>query len=122
MLEKNSMCKVVELGTIKLKMFDEMIRELNNVRHMPDLKRNSIYLGVLKQIGCVINVESGIMEVIKGLIVVINGNKQNGLFVLQGTTAFSDVSVSTSQSLDKTFIWHLRLGYMSKKCLKTLES
>lgn len=62
------------------------------------------------------------MEVIKGPIVIIKGNKQNGLSVLQGTTAFSDVSVSTSQSLDKTFIWHLRLGHMSKKGLKALES
>lgn len=89
---------------------------------MPDLKRNLMYLGVLKQIGYVIKVESGIMDVIKGPIVIIKGNKQNGLSVFQGTTAFSDVSVSTSQSLDKTFIWHLRLGHMSKKGLKALES
>ena len=67
----NTMCKVVGLGTIRFKMFDGMIRELRDVRHIPDLKRNLISLGTLDQIGCSIKVEYGVMKVIRGSIVIM---------------------------------------------------
>ncbi|KAH9718762.1 hypothetical protein KPL71_022343 [Citrus sinensis] len=121
LMGNNTMYKVVGLGTIRFKMFDGMIRELRDVRHIPDLKRNLISLGTLDQIGCSIKVESGVMKVVRGSIVVMKGNKQNGLYVLQGTAVTGDVSISASLGLDKTLIWHLRLGHMSEKGLKILE-
>ncbi|KAL5580785.1 hypothetical protein UlMin_013227 [Ulmus minor] len=42
-------CKVIRIGTIKLKMFDGQIRTLSNVRHIPDLKRNLISLSILDE-------------------------------------------------------------------------
>ena len=121
LMGNNTMCKVVRLGTIRFKMFDGMIRELRDVRHIPDLKRNLISLGTLDQVGCSIKVEFGVMKVVRGSIVVMKGNKQNGLYVLQGTAVTGDVSISASLGLDKTLIWHLRLGHMSEKGLKILE-
>ncbi|KAH9682681.1 hypothetical protein KPL71_027445 [Citrus sinensis] len=121
LMGNNTMCKVVGLGTIRFKMFDGMIRELRDVRHIPDLKRNLISLGTLDQIGCSIKVESGVMKVVRGSIVVMKGNKQNGLYVLQGTAVTGDVSISASLGLDKTLIWHLRLGHISENGLKILE-
>ena len=45
----NNACIVVGIGTIKIKMHDEIIRELINVRHVPELKRNLVSLGILDE-------------------------------------------------------------------------
>ena len=48
------MCKVVGIGIVSLKKFDGVVRELTQVRFVPDLKRNLISIGMLDLIGCVI--------------------------------------------------------------------
>ena len=37
-----------DLDTIRIKLFDEMIRELNDVRYVPQLKKNLISIGALE--------------------------------------------------------------------------
>ena len=36
------------IGTVLIKMFDEMVRELKKVRYVPQLKKNLIFVGALK--------------------------------------------------------------------------
>ncbi|KAH9678917.1 hypothetical protein KPL71_025907 [Citrus sinensis] len=121
MMGNNSLCKVVGLGTIRLKMFDGVIRELSEVRHVPELKRNLISLGILDQMGCIIKMKSGVMKIIRGSMVIMKGAKNNGLYVLQGIAITGDVSVSTSMNPNKTLMWHMRLGHMSERGMKILE-
>ncbi|KAH9685181.1 Integrase catalytic domain-containing protein [Citrus sinensis] len=75
----------------------------------------------LDQLACSIKMESDVMKVIRGSIVVMKGNMHNSLYVLQGTAVTGDVSVSSNLGLDKTLMWHLRLGHMSEKGLRVLE-
>ena len=89
----DSSCRVVGRGSIRLKMFDGMIRELRDVRHVPDLKRNLISLGMLDKIGCLVKLESGTLKVLKGSMVVMKGNMSNGLYVLQGLAVTGDVAL-----------------------------
>ena len=121
MMGNNSVYKVVGLETIRFKMFDGMIRELREVRHVPNLKRNLISLSTLDQLRCFIKMESGVMKVIRGSIVVMKGNMHNSLYVLQDTAVTGDVSVSSSLGLDKILMWYLRLGHMSENGLRVLE-
>ena len=96
----NSICKVVGIGTVSLKMYDGMVRELTQVRHVPELKRNLISIGILDQIGCVIKAEKEILKVVKGSIVIMKGTKLNGLYVLKGQTTVGEANV-TENSEDK---------------------
>ena len=41
-------CNVEWIGTVRVKMFDGIVRELKEVRYVPQLKRNFIYVGVLE--------------------------------------------------------------------------
>ncbi|KAH9679155.1 hypothetical protein KPL71_026007 [Citrus sinensis] len=116
----DSSCRVVGRGSIRLKMFDGMIRELRDVRHVPDLKRNLISLGMLDKTGCLVKLESGTLKVLKGSMVVMKGNMSNGLYVLQGSAVIGDVAVS-NQKLNKTMLWHMRLGHMSERGLIELS-
>ena len=119
-MENNSVCKVVGVGTVSLKMYDDMVRELTQVRYVPKLKRNLISIFMLDQIGCVIKAGKKILKVVKGSIVIMKGTKLNGLYVLNRQTIIGEASV-TENSEDKARLGHLRLGHMSERELKELQ-
>ena len=47
LMGNNSSCKVAGIGAIKIKMFDEIVKTLSDVKHVSDLKRNLISLSTL---------------------------------------------------------------------------
>ena len=47
LLGNNLACKVAGIGTINIKMFDGVIRNLEQVTYITELKRNLIFLGML---------------------------------------------------------------------------
>lgn len=47
LLRNNKSCSVIGRGSIRVKMFDGDERILNDVRHVPELKRNMISLRML---------------------------------------------------------------------------
>ena len=49
-------CSMEAVGTIRIRMFDGMVRELKGVRYIPQLKRNLISIGALEASGIVISV------------------------------------------------------------------
>ena len=71
----NSMCKVVGIGTVSLRMFDGVAMELKQVRFIPKLKRNLISIGMLDQTSCVIKAEKWVLKVIKSSTVIMKGIK-----------------------------------------------
>ena len=118
---KNPFSKVTSIGSVRLKTSDGIIRELDNVRHIPELKRNLISLSMLDKAWCSIRLESGSLKVIKGSLVLMKGEMHHGLYILQGTTISGDVGVVEKQEQDKTLLWHFRLGHVSENELKELE-
>lgn len=47
LMGNNSICKVVGIETVSLKMYDGIVRELTQVRNVSELKRNLISIGML---------------------------------------------------------------------------
>jgi len=39
-------CNLKGIGTVRIKMFDGIVRELKEVRYVPQLKRNLILVGL----------------------------------------------------------------------------
>ena len=54
-------------------MFDGVVRKLNDVKYVPDLKKNLISLGVLDANGYRIILEEGNLRVARGALVAIRG-------------------------------------------------
>ena len=44
-------CHIEGICTVLIKMFDGMVRELKDVRYVPQLKKNLISVGFLKALG-----------------------------------------------------------------------
>ncbi|KAH9770422.1 hypothetical protein KPL71_012370 [Citrus sinensis] len=79
-------CHTMGIGTIRLKMFDGMIRELKEVRFVPALKKNLIYVGALEAKGYKVTIENGIMKFIHGAMVILQGVRRHNLYYLKGGT------------------------------------
>ena len=47
----NQTCEILGKGKIKLKLHDEMVRFLNEVQYIPNLKKNLISVGLLESKG-----------------------------------------------------------------------
>ena len=47
----NSSCRIAGIGAVRIKMFDGVVRTLDDVRHVPDMKRNLISLSTLDSKG-----------------------------------------------------------------------
>ncbi|KAK2974751.1 hypothetical protein RJ640_010011 [Escallonia rubra] len=103
-------------GTIKIKMFDGIVRTLGDVRYIPDLKKNLISLGTLDSIDCSISIKGGVMKVSKGAMVIMKGQKTGNLHKLMGKTVIGGALVSThaGSSNDNSKLWHKRLGHLSE--------
>ncbi|GJX92940.1 retrovirus-related pol polyprotein from transposon TNT 1-94 [Tanacetum coccineum] len=120
----DSPCKVVGIGTIRINMHDGVVRTLTDVRHVPDLKKNLISLGVLDSKGFKYTNENGVLRDSKGALVVMKATKGNSsLYTLQGETITCSVYVSFTEknNSDLTKLWHMRLGHMSEKGMVILS-
>ena len=71
LLGDNHSCKTIGVGSVKIKMFDGVIRTLTDVRHVPELKKNLISLGVLDSCGHKFTGFDGTLKAFKGALVVM---------------------------------------------------
>ena len=107
LIDNNFSCKIVGIRTVKIKMFNGIVRTLTDVKHIPDLKRNLISLSTPDSNVYKFIDEGGVIRVSRGAFVVMKGTKQHGqLYVLQGFTVTGDASISTS-SLSDIDLTHL---------------
>jgi len=79
-------CNMEGIGTVQIKMFDGMIRELKKVRYVPQLKRNLISVGGLETLSFEVSIKDGVLKMTKGSMVVLKGIRRNNLYYLKGNT------------------------------------
>ena len=103
-------------------MCDGIVRTLSDVRHIPELKKNLVSLGTLEPNGCTYKAGCGVIRISKGALIMMKGQKQNGLYLLQGSTVTGAAAVSSSDSdLETTKLWHMRLEHMSERGMDELS-
>ena len=107
LMGNNASCKVAGIGTIRIKIFDEVVRTVGDVKHVPDLKSNLISLSTLDAKDYKYTGEGGVLKISKGALIMMKGHqKTTRLYVLQGSTITGDVVVA-SYSLSKDDITKL---------------
>ena len=84
MMGNNSVCKVIGIGKIHLKLHDGYIKEIRQVRHVQEFKRNLISLEMMDQMGCNIKLESEELKILNGSTLIMKGTRKNGVYVLDG--------------------------------------
>jgi len=87
-------------GTVHINMFDGMVRELKDVRYIPQLKRNLISVGALEALGLEVSIRDGVLKMIKGSMVVLKGVQHNKFYYLKGSMLTRQVATSTNSDND----------------------
>ncbi|KAG8501427.1 hypothetical protein CXB51_003754 [Gossypium anomalum] len=124
LMGNNASCKIAGVGTIKVKMFDRVVRTLSDVRHVPELKRNLILLSTLDSKGYRYTAESGVLKISKVSFVVMKRQRKTAkLYILQGSTVTGDAAAASSSLSDDdiTKLWHMRLRHMSENGMVELS-
>ncbi|KAM5552956.1 hypothetical protein ABKV19_025277 [Rosa sericea] len=117
----DSPCRTRGIGTIRLKMHDGVVRELTDVRYVPNLKKNLISLGTLESKGLTVTLKNGVARVVSGSLVMMRGTRDRNLYFLQGSTVTSETAISeTTDDADTTRLWHMRLGHAGEKAMQGL--
>lgn len=95
---------VARIGTIAIKMYDGVTRILKEIRHVLDLKRNLISLGILDEFDYSFKVENDQLKFIKGALVVMKRSKRNRLYILNESIVVGFAYTTSKSKLDKTRI------------------
>ena len=121
LIGNDASCKVVEIGNIKIKMFDGVVTTLCDVRHIPELRKNLILLGALDSNKFCYKSESEVMKVSRGVMTVMKGKKIAGnIYRLLGTTVVSGAAFVEAKA-NSIVLWHMRLGYLSERRMQELH-
>ena len=114
-------CRVIGMGNIRFKMFNNVIRTLCDVRHVSDLRKNMISLGTLDDNGFNYKSSNGLMKVRKGVLTMMKSkNLAGNIYKLMGTTIVGGAA-TVEPELGSTALWHMRLGYMGERGMMELH-
>lgn len=99
----NASCKVVGRGTVRIKMHDDnmhdrVIRTLSDVKHVPRLRKSIISLDILDDSGCRCTIEGGVMKVLRGSRILVEGRKICSIYMLHVSTVIGLVAVTMPES------------------------
>ena len=114
-------CSMEGVGTIRIRMFDGMVRELKGVRYIPQLKRNLISVGTLEASGMVISVRDGDLRMIRGSMVVMKSVRRGNLYYLKGSTITNQVETSNSSDDGGPEVWQGRSDRKKKNLCEFLQ-
>ncbi|KAK0586137.1 hypothetical protein LWI29_001641 [Acer saccharum] len=115
LMGNNQQCNVEGIVSVAIRMYDGMVRVFRDVRYVPNLKRNLISLGTLDEEGYTYKAEKCVLKASKSSLVILKGDKKNGLYVLKGEAIINEVTCIASKISDKRSLWHMRLGHMSER-------
>ncbi|XP_038875134.1 uncharacterized protein LOC120067667 [Benincasa hispida] len=109
-------CKIVGIGSVKIRTHNGAFYTLKEVRHVPLMKKSLISFSVVDGKGFSFEGKGGAMYVYKGFEVDLKGIKRGTLYFLLGSTIIGYVVVASSvvHKDDMTKLWHMRLASFQK--------
>ena len=85
-MENDIVCPIEGIGSINIRMFDGVVRKLQGVRYVTELKRNLISSGILDTEGCSYTGQGEALKVSRGALVIMKVIRQGNLYMLTGKT------------------------------------
>ncbi|GFY95137.1 hypothetical protein Acr_10g0005220 [Actinidia rufa] len=92
-MANNTSSRVVGRGSVRFRMADGRSMTLTEIRHVPNLRKNLISIGMLDAKGCSFDASGGILRVSKGNKEMLWGKKTGGLYRLEGNVQTGGATV-----------------------------
>ncbi|GFZ11016.1 hypothetical protein Acr_22g0004140 [Actinidia rufa] len=103
-MANNTSSRVVGKGSVQFRMTDGRSVTLTEVRHVPNLRKNLISIGMLDAKGCRFDASGGILRVSKGNKEMLWEKKTGGLYRLEGSVQTGGATVRHGGT------WRIRSG------------
>ncbi|GFZ16963.1 hypothetical protein Acr_26g0002330 [Actinidia rufa] len=97
-MANNTASRVVGRGSVRFRMADGRSMTLTEVRHVPNLRKNLISIGMLDSKGCSFDASGGTLRVSKGNKEMLWGKKTRGLYRLEGSVQTGGATVRHGSS------------------------
>ncbi|GFS33425.1 hypothetical protein Acr_00g0028380 [Actinidia rufa] len=97
-MANNMSSKVVGRGSVRFRMADGRSVTLTKVRHVPNLRKNLISIGMLDSKGCSFDASGGILRVSKENKEMLWGKKTRGLYRLEGSVQIGGATTVRHES------------------------
>ncbi|GKD33556.1 zinc finger, CCHC-type containing protein [Tanacetum coccineum] len=122
-------CSVEAIGSYHLELPSELVIVLNNCHYAPSITRGVISVSRLYDDGFINRFdENNVLLVSKNNLVYFVVVPVDGIFEIDmscsNTNDSSMYNVSNKRAkinLDSSYLWHCRLGHISKKCIEKLQ-
>jgi len=109
---------IVGKGDVMVSLSDDSTLKLRNVKLVPRLKRNMIFVCQLANGGMKTPFDGDMCKITKGVMVMARDKKEGTLYMTLGF----GVSISVASSELDAEVWHRRFGHMSEKGMKVMLS
>lgn len=120
LLGNNKPCKIQGIRCVRFKFHDGIERIIQEVRFIPDLKRNLISLGELDRKGFLFRGENGMLEVMKDSRIIKRGVKKHLLYLLEGNVVVRPIASVSITDMSRIEMWYNRLRHVSETGLVEL--
>jgi len=107
-------CRLVGKDTVHIRMYDEILRELKEVRYIPRRMKNLISVGALKADDIRGTLEEGVLTMSSSSLVVLKGITRNNVYYLMGSAVTRLASLGQLNG-DSIISWHSGNGEVSLK-------
>ena len=97
-MANNTSSRVVGRELVRFRMADRRSVTLTEVRHVPNLRKNLISIGMLDSKGCSFEASGGTLRVSKGNKEILWGKKTGGLYRLEGSVQTGGATVRHGSS------------------------
>jgi len=111
---------IERIGTIRIKLTIEMVRELKNVRYISQLKKNLIVVRSLETKGLRETLGEGVLKMSNGSLIILKDIQRNNLYYLKSSVVTENLAASECLDGDYTRLWLMRLGYVGLDSLQAL--
>jgi hypothetical protein len=102
--------KTIGIGSIRIMIFDGIVRECIYVTYVPNIKSNFISLGVLDSCGYKYTGQGGALTLSKGSLVVMKETNFDNLYKLEGS-----IEVAYEVKDVSSCLWQKNQGHKRKK-------
>ena len=113
----NQICEISGIGQIKLKLHDGIVRILNVVLYVPNLKSNLISLGLLESKGFKIVMENGILKVLSGAAILLIATRRRNMYFLKGSTVVDGTTTISNTTREVALDTARLLGHARENTL-----
>jgi hypothetical protein len=110
-------CDITGKGDVKIQL-NGSVWKLDNVRHVPDLRKNLISIGQLALDGYATTFTGDKWKISKGAMTIARGTKNETLY----TTTDGCGLAAVAEGKEDPNLWHQKFGHMSSQGLKCLQS